>query len=87
MQIYNGTFRMYIITVEIFFVSIIVISTSAAVKYRTIRDGMVALIASSLCRSLFTAVGRVYENSRDIYVALQRLEPSPLRGTKGPIDL
>ena len=78
LQIYNGTFSMFIIAVEIFFVSVIVISTSVAVKYRAIRDGMVALINSSLCWGLFTAVGRVYENSRDIYAALQGLEPNLL---------
>lgn len=78
LQIYNGTFRMYIITVEIFFLAIIVISTSAASKHRTFRDAIVAVIASSSCWALFRAVGRVHENSRDMYVALQRFEPNAL---------
>ena len=78
LQIYNGTFRMFIVTVEIFFVVSIVITASMAVKYRAFREGMVAVITSSLCRALFRTVGGIYENSRDIYVALQRLEPSAI---------
>ena len=67
LRIYNGTFSTLALIVEAAMITMIVINTSMAVKYFALRESMRAAIACALCIALFKTMGRVDENSRDIY--------------------